>query len=577
MNSNTIALLLLFSSSFFFFFFTPSLADTPPLAPVTPTTACNSTPDPNFCKSVLPPRGVQNLYTYGRFSLAKSLLNAQKYLNLINRYLARPSTLSQTAIRALEDCQLLSQLNIDFLTSAGVTLNSTNNLLDPQADKLQTFLSALLTNQQTCLDGIQATASAWSVKNGLTVPLSNGTKLYGVSLALFTKAWVPKNKKTKFHHAFVPSRVPNSRLLRGRSLLFHEVEIGRDGSLPLKMSNPSRELFEGRTGRRLLQATDAVLVNDIVVVSQDGSGNFTTIGDAVDSAPDNLDGSSGYYLIYVDAGVYEEYVVISKKKKYLMMIGDGINQTVVTGNHSVVDGWTTFNSATLAVVGQAFVAINMTFQNTAGAIKHQAVAVRNGADLSTFYSCSFEGYQDTLYTHSMRQFYRECDIYGTVDYIFGNAAVVFQNCNIYSRLPMQGQSNTITAQGRTDPNQNTGTTVQDCNIRAAADLAADRGSTITYLGRPWKNYSRTVIMESFMDSSIDPRGWMPWDGDFALSTLYYAEFNNTGPGSDTSNRVTWPGLHVINSTDASNFTVSNFILGDNWLPQTGVPYSSGLL
>lgn len=347
MASNySIALLLLLSSSSFFFFVTPSLSDTSPSAPVTPTTACNSTPDPTFCKSVLPPQGTQNLYTYGRFSLAKSLLNAQKFLNLINRDLARRSTLSQTAIQALEDCQLLFQLNIDFLTSAGVALNSTNNLLDPQADTLQTLLSALLTNQQTCLDGIQTTASAWSIKNGLAVPLSNGTKLYSVSLALFTKAWVPKNKKTKFHNSFVPSRVPNSRLLRGRSLLFHEVEIGRDRSLPLKMSDPGRELFERKTGRSLLQATDAVLVLDTVVVSQNGSGNFTTIGDAVDSAPDNLDGSSGYYLIYVDAGVYEEYVVISKKKKYLMMIGDGINRTVVTGNHSFVDGWTTFNSST---------------------------------------------------------------------------------------------------------------------------------------------------------------------------------------------------------------------------------------
>ena len=231
-----------------------------------------------------------------------------------------------------------------------------------------------------------------------------------------------------------------------------------------------------------------------------------------------------------------------------------------------------------AVVGQGFVAINMTFQNIAGAAKHQAVAVRNGADLSTFYSCSFEGYQDTLYTHSMRQFYKDCDIYGTVDFIFGNAAVVFQNCNIYSRLPMRGQSNTITAQGRTDPNQNTGTSIQNCNLVAAPDLAADNGSTVTYLGRPWKEYSRTVILQSFMDGSITPVGWMPWSGDFALSTLYYAEYNNTGQGSDTGRRVTWPGYHnVINTTDVLNYTVTSFVLGDNWLPQTGVPYSSGLL
>ncbi|XP_020086017.1 pectinesterase-like [Ananas comosus] len=574
MCSTTITIPFLIFS--FLLLFTPSLSAPPPPLPVPPSTACNATLDPSFCRSVLPSRGSQNLYSYSRFSLAKSLGNAYKFLNLINHYLSphRASKLSPTAVAALQDCRLLSGLNIDFLTSAGATLNATNALLDPQADQVQTLLSALMTNQQTCLDGLQAAASAWSVKKGLAVPISNSTKLYSVSLALFTKAWVaPKSKKPKPRKGLTPSRLPTRR-----SLLFHEVEyMGRHDELPLKMSEPQRELFEKRRGRRLLQASEGAMVHDIVVVSQDGSGNYTTVGAAVAAAPNNSDGTTGYYLIYVGSGVYEEYVVIPKNKKFLMMIGDGINQTVITGNHSFVDGWTTFNSATFAVVGQGFVAVNMTIRNTAGAAKHQAVALRNGADLSTFYSCSFEGYQDTLYTHSMRQFYRDCDIYGTVDYIFGNAAVVFQNCNIYSRLPMNGQSNTVTAQGRIDPNQNTGISIQDSNFVASPDLAADPKFAITYLGRPWKNYSRTVIMQSFMDSLIDPSGWMPWNGDFALSTLYYAEYNNTGPGSATGQRVTWPGYHVINGTDAANFTVTSLVLGDNWLPQTGVPYLSGLL
>uniref|UniRef100_M1BIS0 Pectinesterase n=1 Tax=Solanum tuberosum TaxID=4113 RepID=M1BIS0_SOLTU len=227
-----------------------------------------------------------------------------------------------------------------------------------------------------------------------------------------------------------------------------------------------------------------------------------------------------------------------------------------------------------AVVGQGFVAVNITFQNTAGAINHQAVAVRNGADLSTFYSCSFQGYQDTLYVHSLRQFYRECDIYGTVDFIFGNAAAVFQNSNIYPKLPLQNQFNAITAQGRTDPNQNTGISTQNCNVKPADDLKFSNSSTQTYLGRPWKEYSRTIYAQSFIDGFVNPLGWREWPGDFALNTSYYAEFNNTGPGSNTSGRVTWPGFHVI---DAANFTVSSFLLGDNWLPQTGVPYFSGLL
>ncbi|KAK3228449.1 hypothetical protein Dsin_000330 [Dipteronia sinensis] len=275
--------------------------------------------------------------------------------------------------------------------------------------------------------------------------------------------------------------------------------------------------------------------------TRDGGGNFTTITDAINVAPNNTDGSNGYFLIYVAAGEYEEYISIAKNKKYLMMVGDGINQTVITGNISVVDGWTTFNSATFAVVAPNFVMTNITIRNTAGAIKHQAVALRSGADLSTFY--------------------RECDIYGTVDFIFGNAVVVLQNCNIYLLLPMSGQFNAITAQGRTDPNQNTGTSIHSCTIKATDDLASSDQNMQTYLGRPWKEYSRTVYMQSFMDSSIDPDGWHIWSEDFALSTLYYVEYNNSGPGSNTSDRVTWPGYQVINATNATNFTVSNFSNG----------------
>ncbi|KAK7269670.1 hypothetical protein RIF29_22404 [Crotalaria pallida] len=543
-------------------FATLALGDTPPTTPVSPGTVCKSTPDPNYCKSVLPPQN-GNVYDYGRISVKKSISQATKFLNLVNKYLQKSSTLSISAVRALQDCKTLCELNLDFLTSSFQTVNKTTSFLQTsQADDIQTLLSAILTNQQTCLDGIQSTSSAWSVKNGLSSPLSNDTKLFSVSLALFTKGWVPAHKnKISNHH---PSK---------KQLGF------QNGRLPLKMSSRTRAIYESVSTRKLLQAPvdNDVVVNDIVIVSQDGSGNFTTINDALAAAPNKSLSTDGYFLIYVRAGVYDENVLIDKKKTYLMMVGDGINQTIITGNRSVVDGWTTFNSASFAVVGQGFVGVNLTIRNTAGAVKHQAVALRNGADLSTFYSCSFEGYQDTLYTHSLRQFYRECDIYGTVDFIFGNAAVVFQNCNLYPRLPMSGQFNAITAQGRTDPNQNTGTSIHNCVIRAADDLAANIGAAKTYLGRPWKEYSRTVYMQSFIDSVVDATGWNKWDGDFALSTLYYAEFNNTGPGSSTDNRVTWPGYHVINATDAANFTVTNFLLGDDWLPQTGITYTSNLV
>lgn len=230
-----------------------------------------------------------------------------------------------------------------------------------------------------------------------------------------------------------------------------------------------------------------------------------------------------------------------------------------------------------AVVGDRFIAKGITFENSAGPSKHQAVALRSGADLSAFYQCSFVAYQDTLYVHSLRQFYRECDIYGTVDFIFGNAAVVFQNCNLYARKPNPNQKNLFTAQGREDPNQNTGISILNCKVAAAADLIPVKSSFKTYLGRPWKNYSRTVYLKSYMEDLIDPAGWLEWDGNFALATLYYGEYQNKGPGSNTSGRVTWPGYRVINSsTEASQFTVGQFIQGNEWLNSTGIPFFSGL-
>ncbi|XP_024026227.1 probable pectinesterase/pectinesterase inhibitor 7 [Morus notabilis] len=555
---------LLFCVVNLYFLASPSIAyQLPPNRPVPRETICKFTPYPSSCKSFLPNR-TANVYDSAKFSVQKSLSQTFQFQRLVNRYLQRRSFLSKAEIAALEDCQFLSGLNVDYLMSSFGTIKATHGALPTwKTEDVQTLLSAILTNQQTCWDGLQSasSSSSSSVRNGLLAPVANDTKLYSVSLALFTKGWVPKKEFTGAQSQF------NNRKLNER--------------LPSKVSSLIRRgLYESMTRRNLLQTGDGkskVLVRDVVTVSQDGTGNFTTINEAIDVAPNNTEASNGYFVIYVKAGVYEEYVSIEKKKKYLMVIGDGINQTIITGNRSVVDGWTTFKSATFAVVGPGFVAVNITFRNTAGASKHQAVAVRNGADLSTFYSCSFEGYQDTLYTHSLRQFYRECDIYGTVDFIFGNAAVVFQNCNLYARLPMTGQFNAITAQGRTDPNQNTGTSIHNCTIKAAEDLASSNGGAKTYLGRPWKEYSRTVYMQSYMDSVVDPVGWREWNGDYALSTLYYAEHNNTGPGSDTTNRVTWLGYHVINATDAANFTLSSFLLADNWVPQTGVVYTSGLM
>ncbi|XP_062104621.1 probable pectinesterase/pectinesterase inhibitor 20 [Humulus lupulus] len=236
------------------------------------------------------------------------------------------------------------------------------------------------------------------------------------------------------------------------------------------------------------------------------------------------------------------------------------------------------------VAGQGFVGMNLTIVNTAGPHKFQAVALRNSADQSTFYSCSIEGYQDTLYIHTHRQFYRDCDIYGTIDYIFGNGSAVLQNCNIYVRKPLTGHSTIITAHGRTDPNQNTGFSIHNCNVLPTPDLAASnararRGrKTKTFLGRPWRDYCRVIFMQSYMDEFVDSVGWHRWDrSNFGLRDSYMAEFDNWGAGSHTTKRAKWLAVHLINATEAQHFTVSSFINGDLWLPKTGVPYTGGLV
>ncbi|KAF5178560.1 Plant invertase/pectin methylesterase inhibitor superfamily, partial [Thalictrum thalictroides] len=211
--------------------FSTSIADiVPSNTPLTPENVCNATLDPKFCKSVVPVTGPQNIYNYCRSSFSKALRSAEKYSALIDKYLKQRSTLSNSAILALQDCQLLAGLNIDFLQSISNTINATQTLRTTQADSLESMLSAILTNQQTCLEGLQATASAWKIKDGLYTPLSNATKLYSVSLALFARGYGHTKKKGKFG--------------RARKLLFSDLEAGPHGRLPMRMSNQHRKIYE---------------------------------------------------------------------------------------------------------------------------------------------------------------------------------------------------------------------------------------------------------------------------------------------------------------------------------------------
>ncbi|KAF3322569.1 putative pectinesterase/pectinesterase inhibitor 34 [Carex littledalei] len=142
--------------------------------------------------------------------------------------------------------------------------------------------------------------------------------------------------------------------------------------------------------------------------------------------------------------------------------------------------------------------------------------------------------------------------------------------SIWAQKPLDNQKNTITAQNRKYPDQNTGISIHASRIVAAADLEPVKSNYSTYLCRPWKMYSRTVYMMSYIGDHINPVGWLEWNNTFALDTLYYAEYNNYGPGSAVDKRVAWPGYRVITAPqEAAKFTVSQFIFGTSWLPSTG--------
>ncbi|XP_061358751.1 pectinesterase-like isoform X2 [Gastrolobium bilobum] len=518
--------------------------------------ACSSTLYPELCFSTIASepslsQKVSSHINVIELSLNKTIGIVQRNYFTIEKLLTRKG-LTKRAKTALHDCLEIIDETLDELDKAKDDLKdypSSKKSLPQQAEDLKTLISSAITNQVTCLDGFSHAAADKILRKFLDAGQVHAEHLCSNALAM------TKNLTDTDMASYEKNKMVGSN---NRKLLPEEDGI----KWPEWISAVDRRLLQSGT------------VNPDVVVAADGSGNFRTVSAAVAAAPER---SSKRYVIKIKAGVYRENVDVPSRKTNIMFLGDGRTKTIITASRNVVDGSTTFNSATVAVVGERFLARGITFQNAAGPSKHQAVALRVGGDLSAFYLCGFIAYQDTLYVHTNRQFFVNCYIAGTIDFIFGNSAVVLQNCDIHARRPNAGQKNMVTAQGRVDPNQNTGIVIQKCRIGATKDLEAVKGTFPTFLGRPWKEYSRTVIMQSTISDVIDPAGWFEWDGDFALNTLFYGEYQNTGAGAATSKRVKWKGFKVITSaTEAQSFTPGNFISGSSWLGSTGFPFSLGL-
>ncbi|KAJ8443513.1 hypothetical protein Cgig2_016996 [Carnegiea gigantea] len=362
---------------------------------------------------------------------------------------------------------------------------------------------------------------------------------------------------------------PDNRRRRILSFL-HDRELD-DEELPIRLGSDDGPPKEFNLMKDIRHIAD-------VVVDKNGSGKYKTIEEALKDIPKY--GSGNKFIIYIKKGVYNEYLVVEKSMKHVVFVGDGPTKTRITNNKNFIDGTKTYKTATLCkyttIEGDYFMAKDIGIENTAGAAKHQAVALRVQADQSIFYNCHMDGYQDTLYVHTYRQFYRNCRITGTIDFIFGDAAAFFQNCTFVVRKPLPNQDCIVTAQGRMERHQPTGIIIHKCRFEADPDYYPLRRKNKAYLGRPWKEYSRTIIMESYIGDLIQPQGWLPWDGNFALETCYYSEFINAGPGAKLANRAKWRGVKIISYDSAEKFMPPNLFEIDEWIKDSGVPYDATL-
>ncbi|KAL0376412.1 UNVERIFIED_CONTAM: putative pectinesterase/pectinesterase inhibitor 28 [Sesamum calycinum] len=440
---------------------------------------------------------------------------------------------------ALEVCEEVLDTSIDDLRRS---FDRVGNLeitkLKQYIEDVKVWLSGAITNHETCLDAFKNTTgdTGEKMKNLLHssgMMLSNGLAMVGDISSIFSSLSL--------------GGFTSRRLLEEEGNLAYgvnqadgeDLKSAFDGKVTDAAGPPP---FVDDEARRIMTANVKTLKANIVV-AQDGSEN----------------------------------VIFPKKVNNVVLIGDGPLRTRISGSKNYVDGVQTFHTAVLAVNGDGFIAKDIGIENTAGPTKHQAVAVRVSGDKSIFYNVHMNGFQDTLYAHTYRQYYRDCTITGTIDFIFGDAAAVFQNCQMIVRKPMANQACMVTAQGRKERRSTGATVLQNCHIMAEPAFLSTVPPLKAYLGRPWKEFSRTIIMQSLIDGFIAPEGWSVWQGTFALDTLYYGEFKNRGPGSDLSRRVRWKGIQTITQAIAESFTPGRLFAGDEWVTQSGVPYVAGMV
>ncbi len=295
----------------------------------------------------------------------------------------------------------------------------------------------------------------------------------------------------------------------------------------------------------------AVFGQHKITVAADGSGDYKTIQEAINSCKKN---QTQEQIIFIKNGIYKEKLVLDSTYTYLHFIGESKENTIISyGDHVGMDGITTANSYTFIIQADFIKFENLTIENSAGDVG-QALAIYLDGDCCSFKNCRLLGNQDTIYNGGIdtRQYFYKCYIDGTTDFIFGSAAAVYEKCIIHCK-----KNSYITAANTPEGNQ-FGLVFIKCKI--TANDTTDK----MYLGRPWRDYAQTVFIKCKMGSHIRPEGWHNWSKPNREKTSFYAEYKNYGPGSKTDKRVNWS--HQLTKEQADIYFLSTIYNGNtDWI------------
>ena len=289
-----------------------------------------------------------------------------------------------------------------------------------------------------------------------------------------------------------------------------------------------------------------------IVVAADGSGNFRTLTAAVHAIVNNTVDTQKPLLVYIKNGVYKEKVAIPGQIHDVYFRGEDAAKTIITwDDYTGKRNINTFTSYTIKVLGHDLSFQNLTFENSEG-LHGQAVALDVEGNHCVFQNCHIVGNQDALYAagNNSKQYYKDCHIEGTTDFIFGSATAVFQNCDILCK------KNSFITAARTPQGVKFGYVFLNCKVRAIP------GVTQVYLGRPWRAYANVVYKNCEFGSFIRPVGWSNWHQTHRYKTAFYAEYHNSGRGANTSHRVSWS--HQLTKQQAEEYTVENILGLSKW-------------